>query len=196
MRRSGGVEKSEIQVRGAAAGDSGRIAQIYAHHVLHGTATYDLDPPGAEDMRSKVLHFAERGWPFLVAESEGAVVGFAYAAQFRERAAYAFACENSIYLDPGWTGRGVGRMLLDELCVRAEHAGFRQMIAVIGGAEPASVALHEACGFQTVGCLSAAGWKHGRWLDTVYMQRALGQGSGTAPESAASGDGGDAAGAR
>ena len=114
-------------------------------------------------------------------KQDGQIVGYAYATQFRDRAAYAWTCENSIYVHPDWQGRGLGTALLLELCRSAEEFGFRQMVAVIGGAEPASIALHEACGFQEVGRLRSAGWKHGRWLDNVYMQLALGKGSSEPP---------------
>lgn len=109
---------------------------------------------------------------------DGQLIAYCYATQFRDRAAYAWTCENSIYVDPGWLGRGVGKTLLRELLVQAEQFGFRQMVAVIGGAEEASVRVHASCGFREVGRLHAVGWKFGRWLDTVYMQRTLGSGSG------------------
>jgi len=122
-----------------------------------------------------------RGWPFLVAYEKGQVVGYAYAEQLRDRPAYRFTCENSIYVQADKVGRGIGKTLLNELCRRCEALGFRHMIAVVGGAEPASIALHESCGFEIVGRLSSVGWKMGRWLDTVYMQRALGKGAETSP---------------
>ena len=161
--------------------DAGAIAAIYAHHVLHGTASYDMQPPSADETLAKIRRIVAAGWPFLVAEQDGQVVGYAYATQFRDRAAYAWTCENSIYVHPGWQGCGIGKTLLRELLLGSEQFGFRQMIAVIGGAEPASIALHAACGFQEVGRLRAAGWKHGRWLDNVYMQMALGKGSSEPP---------------
>lgn len=157
--------------------DAERIAAIYAHHVLNGTASYEMVPPSLDATRSKIRRITGRGWPFLGALSDGELVGYCYAEQLRDRAAYRFTCENSIYLDHLYLGRGIGKVLLAELCARAEQFGFRQMIAVIGGAEPSSIALHGACGFEVVGRLSAVGWKKGRWLETVYMQRALGSGS-------------------
>jgi phosphinothricin acetyltransferase len=114
-------------------------------------------------------------------DAEGAVIGYAYAVQFRPRAAYRHTCENSVYIRDDRRGEGIGRALLALLIVHAERAGFRQMIAVIGGAEPASARLHAACGFRQVGTLRAAGFKHGRWLDTLYMQRALGEGDASLP---------------
>ena len=168
-------------IRDVSEQDAGAIAAIYAHHVLHGTASYDMQPPSVEETLGKIRRVVGAGWPFLVAEQDGRVVGYAYATQFRDRAAYAWTCENSIYVDSDWHGRGIGKDLLRELCRRAEGFGFRQMVAVIGGAEPASIALHEACGFSEAGRLLAAGWKHGRWLDNVYMQIALGKGSSAPP---------------
>jgi phosphinothricin acetyltransferase len=161
--------------------DAAQISGIYAHHVLHGTASYELEPPTADDTAAKVERITARGWPFLVACEEGEVVGYAYAEQLRDRPAYRFTCENSIYVRSDRIGRGIGKMLLVELCRRSEAMGLRQMIAVVGGAEPASIALHESCGFDVVGRLSSVGWKKGRWLDTVYMQRPLGPGSSDAP---------------
>lgn len=124
----------------------------------------------------------QRGWPFLVAEVGSNVIGYAYATQFRDRPAYRTTCENSIYLDPAYLGQGVGTLLLDALIDAATAAGFRQMIAVIGGAEPASVALHARAGFVETGRMRSVGRKHGRWLDTLYMQKRLGAGGSTPPE--------------
>jgi L-amino acid N-acyltransferase YncA len=169
-------------IRPATKNDAGQIAEIYSHHVVHGTASYDMEPTSVAAMRDKIVHCIKRGWPFLVAEIDGAVVGYAYATQFRDRPAYGYACENSIYVHPGHYRHGIGRLLLSRLITEAEQAGFRQMVAVIGGGEPASVALHGFLGFVSAGRLSAVGWKHGRWLDSVYMQRALGAGANIKPE--------------
>ena len=169
---------SAAQVRDVAAGDAEAIALIYGHHVLHGTASYEVEPPSTEDILAKIVRITDRGWPFLVASAEGKIAGYAYAEQLRDRAAYRFTCENSIYVHPDRLGQGIGKRLLIELCRRAEQHGFRQMIAVIGGGETASVALHQSCGFDVVGRLRSVGWKKGRWLDTVYMQRGLGAGAG------------------
>jgi phosphinothricin acetyltransferase len=160
-------------IRDASVEDAAAVQAIYAHHVLHGTASYDVEPPSLEDIRRKMLWILGEGWPFIVAEADGTVIGYAYATQFRDRAAYRFTCENSIYVHPDWTGRGVGKALLNALIERSAAFGFRTMIAVIGGAEPASVALHAACGFAEAGRLEAVGWKKDRWLDNVYMQRNL-----------------------
>jgi phosphinothricin acetyltransferase len=168
---------SEARIRDVTIDDAEAIAAIYAHHVLNGTASYEVDPPSVEQTAGKIARITGRGSPFLVAEIDGDVVAYAYAEQLRDRPAYRFTCENSIYVRADRLGRGIGQALLTELCSRAEATGFRQMIAVIGGAEPASIALHEHCGFTGAGRLRSVGWKKGRWLDTVYMQRALGAGS-------------------
>jgi L-amino acid N-acyltransferase YncA len=172
---------ARITIRPARAGDSGAIAAIYAHHVLHGTATFDTVPRSPAETGAKIVACEERGWPFLVAEQEGAVIGYAYAIQFRDRPAYAATCEDSIYIHPDRRGQGVGKALLAALLAAAERAGFRQMIAVVGGGEPASVALHAALGFGHAGRMQAVGRKFGRWLDTVYMQIALGAGDSQPP---------------
>jgi len=162
-----------MDIRDALESDAEAVHAIYAHHVLHGTASYDIDPPSLDDIRGKMRWIIGEGWPFLVAEANGEVVGYAYSTQFRDRAAYRFTCENSIYVDPQHTGRGIGKALLQALIERSGEYGFRTMIAVIGGAEPASIAVHAACGFEEVGRLKGVGWKKERWLDNVYMQRAL-----------------------
>lgn len=160
----------DLTIRDAAESDAEAIAAIYAHHVLHGTASYDVDPPPAEFHRDKIRRIAAAGWPFLVAEIEGALAGYAYVTQFRDRAAYRFTAENSIYVHPEHKRRGVGKALLATLLDRSSIYGFRTVIAVIGGAEPASIALHAALGFREAGRLNAVGWKQERWLDSVYMQ--------------------------
>lgn len=167
----------------ATPDDARAIASIYAHHVARGTASYDTEARSVAATAALISEHRAKGWPFLVARSaDDGIAGYAYAGQFRPRPAYAWACENSIYIAPAQQGRGIGRALLDELLAAAETAGFRTMVAVIGGAEPASIALHAACRFAHAGRLAAMGWKHGRWLDTVYMQRALGDGTASPPE--------------
>ena len=161
------------EVRRVTSADAPAIAAIYAHHVRHGTATFDTEPPSVEDWTEKIGAIMSRNWPFLVAEAEGEVAGFGYACQFRDRPAYARTCEDSIYVRAAWHGRGIGAALLDALCQAAVDSGFREMIAVIGGGEPASVALHAKAGFHHVGRLEKVGEKFGRLLDTVYMQRSL-----------------------
>lgn len=173
-----------VSVRPVTIDDAEAIAAIYAHHVLHGTATYEIVPPSPADMVAKVSEVTARRWPFLVACDGSEVAGYCYATQFRDRPAYAYACENSIYVAVDRTGAGIGRTLLQALLVASRIAGFRQMIAVIGGAEPASIALHRACGFAEAGRLHAMGWKSERWLDSVYMQIPLGEGSATNPGTA------------
>lgn len=168
-------------IRPAVPDDAARIAAIYAHHVLHGTATFDTVPPDAAAMVAKLAILADRGYPVLVAVSGVELIGYAYAAPFRDRPAYAGTCEDSIYIDPAHAGRGVGTALLTALIDAGERAGYRQMIAVIGGGEPSSVALHNRCGFTHAGRMVAVGRKFGRWLDTVYMQRALGHGADAPP---------------
>lgn len=159
-----------MQIRDVTERDAEAIAAIYAHHVLNGTASYDVDPPPAEFHRDKIRRIASAGWPFIVAEVDGRIAGYAYVTQFRDRAAYRFTAENSIYVHPQRTGRGIGKALLAALLSRSKAFGFKTIIAVIGGAEPASIAVHAGLGFVEVGRLRAVGWKHERWLDSVYMQ--------------------------
>lgn len=162
-----------VTTRQATENDAAAIASIYAHHVLHGTASYEVDPPSVEETLAKIRQINGRYWPFIVAELDGEIAGYAYATQFRDRAAYRFACEDSIYVAHNKVGRGVGRALLAELLERSKAFGFKTMVAVIGGAEPASIALHAKFDFEEVGRLAAVGWKKERWLDSVYMQRRL-----------------------
>ena len=157
-------------IRSARPEDAQAVRAIYAFHVAHGTASFDTEAPDATFWRDKIADVTAKGWPFLVAEASGAVVGYAYATQFRDRAAYARTCENSIYVADGMRRKGVGRGLLNALLRDSRAAGFEQMIAVIGGGEPASVALHEQLGFVHAGRLENVGYKFGRKLDTVYMQ--------------------------
>ncbi len=162
-----------IALRSATQGDASAIAAIYAHHVLHGTATFDTEPPSIEFWADKIATLTTRDLPFLIADMDGAVAGYAYATQFRDRAAYARSCENSVYVRADCHGRGIGSALITSLCAAASACGFREMIAVIGGGEPASVALHAKAGFRHAGRMERVGEKFGRLLDTVYMQRSL-----------------------
>lgn len=146
------------------------MCDIYAFHVAQGTGTFDTVAPDGEHWARKIAEIAARGWPFLVAEQGAAVAGYCYATQFRDRAAYARTCENSIYVADVARGQGIGAALLKALIKAAQASGFEQMIAVIGGGEPASVALHTRGGFVQVGRLRNVGFKFGRTLDTVYMQ--------------------------
>ncbi|HWJ38385.1 MAG TPA: GNAT family N-acetyltransferase [Sphingomicrobium sp.] len=161
----------ELLIRDVKDGDADAIAQIYRHHVLHGTASYDIEPPPTAFHLEKVRRIRAAGWPFLVAELRGQLAAYAYVTQFRDRAAYRFTGEDSIYVHPEKMGQGIGRVLLEELVERSGKSGFRTLVAVIGGAEPASIALHRRCGFREVGRLEAVGFKAGKWLDSVYMQR-------------------------
>ncbi len=171
-----------MQIRPARPDDCPAIAEIYAHHVLHGTASYETEPPDTAEMTRRMDRVLGSGWPWLVAEAaDGTMLGYAYATQFRDRAAYRFVCEDSIYIRDAARGQGVGKALLAALIEACTAAGFRQMIAVIGGAEPASEALHARLGFTLAGRLSGIGRKQGRWLDTLYMQRQLGEGANSRP---------------
>lgn len=168
-------------IRPARREDAASLAAIYAPYVLHGTETLELVPPEAARFAEKIDTAAQKGWPYLVACHGETIVGYAYVTQFRDRPAYRFACENSIYVEAAHHGSGVGRALLAALIDAATQAGFRQMIAVISGIGPASPALHTALGFTEAGRMRAVGWKCGRWLDTLYMQRALGRGDARPP---------------
>ena len=167
----------------ATPDDAAAVAAIYAHHVRHGTASFEIEPPADAEMAQRMAKVLDAGAPWLVArDPSGEVIGYAYASQFRDRPAYRYACENSVYIRHDRRGEGIGRSLLALLIVAAERHGFRQMIAVIGGAQPASVRLHKACGFEESGRMRSVGRKAGQWLDTLYMQRALGQGDDTPPD--------------
>ncbi len=171
-----------MRIEPALAKDVPEIAAIYAHYVLCGTASFETEPPCADAMAARLAKVLAAGAPWLVARDEdGAVAGYAYASQFRDRPAYRLTCENSVYIREDRRGEGIGRALLALLIVEAERAGFRQMIAVIAGAQPASVRLHAACGFEEAGRMRSVGRKHGQWLDTFYMQRALAAGDSTPP---------------
>jgi phosphinothricin acetyltransferase len=173
-------------IRPSRDDDSPAIAAIYAHHVLHGTGTFETEPPSAADMAARRQDVLARGLPWLVAEGDdGQLLGFAYCNWFKPRAAYRFSAEDSIYLHPEAAGRGLGRALLAELAAQAQAAGVRKLIAVIGDSGNAgSIGLHRALGFTPVGTIGACGWKFGRWLDIVLMEKPLGPGSATPPEQA------------
>jgi phosphinothricin acetyltransferase len=164
-----------MQIRPATPADVAVITAIYGHHVLHGTGTFEEDPPSIDDMAGRLDKVLSRGWPWLVAEKDGAVIGYAYTAQFRDRAAYRFAGEDSIYIHPDHMGAGVGRALLDALMEASAAAGFKRLFAVIGdSANLGSIRLHERADFTHAGQLDAAGFKFGRYLDVVFMQRGIG----------------------
>jgi phosphinothricin acetyltransferase len=164
-----------VNIRAATRTDAAAIAAIYAPQVLTGTASFETEAPTATDMAARIDKVLSAGWPWLVAEAEGAILGYAYAAQFRDRAAYAQTCENSVYVAAAAHRRGVGKALLTALADAARSAGFRQMIAVIGDGSGniASRRLHAACGFRDAGLLTNVGRKFDRWLDVAYMQKAL-----------------------
>lgn len=175
---------TEFTIRDAQAGDLPTITEIYRHAVIHGTASYELDPPDEAEMSRRYSSMLKEGYPYIVAETaDGEVAGYAYANAFRARPAYRWAVEDSVYLAEKFQGKGLGKLLLAELLKRSETLGFRQMVAVIGGAEhKASIGLHERLGFEMIGIFKGSGWKHGRWLDTVLMQKQLGDGNATAPD--------------
>lgn len=164
---------ADVVIRPATVSDAQAVCEIYAHHVAHSTGTFDITAPDVTAWKAKIADIAARGWPFLVAEREGVVAGYAYATQLREREAYARTCEDSIYVRPGLEGSGIGTQLLTALIAAARASGFEQMIAVLGGAGPVSAALHAKCGFAEAGRLRNVGFKFGRRLDTLYMQRDL-----------------------
>jgi len=173
-----------VTVRDATAADLPAITAIYAHHVLHGTGTFEEVPPDEAEMAARMARVQEAGCAWLVAvDAAGAVLGFGYFAPFRPRPAYRFTAEDSVYVRDDIRGQGVGKALVAELVGRAEARGMRQMVAVIGDAENVgSIGLHVSLGFRQVGVLKAVGLKFGRWLDVVQMQRALGEGEQTLPE--------------
>lgn len=169
-------------IRTAGPADIAAFTEIYRESVLNGVASYEIDPPSLDEMESRFKAIAGQGYPYIVAvEQTGLILGYAYASAFRTRPAYRWLVEDSVYLAPEARGKGVGKALLAELIRRATALGFRQMVAVIGGAHPASIAVHRAAGFEHSGQMTATGFKHGRWLDTVFMQRALGEGAATEP---------------
>lgn len=174
-----------LRIRPSTEQDLPSIQAIYEHAVLHGTGTFETEVPELAEMARRRQEVLSRSLPWLVAESGGRVLGYAYANYFRPRMAYRFCLEDSIYLHPGSQGKGVGRLLLAELIARCEAAGARQMLAVIGDSEnTGSIGLHSALGFEHTGVLRNSGWKFGRWLDVVLMQRQLGAGAETSPEQA------------
>lgn len=176
--------KRGVTLRAARPSDIAAIAAIYADAVRNGTASYELEPPSESEMTARYDALAKGGFPYLAAESDGLLLGYAYAGPFRPRPAYRFIVEDSIYLSPAARGRGLGALLLGRLIEEASALGFRQMIAVIGDGRPesASVRLHERMGFVHSGRLVGSGYKHGRWLDTVFMQRAMNGGNAEPPD--------------
>lgn len=171
-----------LLIRDSVDADLPPIKAIYAHHVLHGTASFELDPPSIEEMRQRRAAVLAQGMFYLVAEIDGEVVGYAYATPYRPRPAYRHTVEDSVYVKTGRGGLGIGGKLLAALVERCAAAGWRQMLAVVGDSRnAASLALHASQGFHPVGTLRSVGHKHGEWRDTVLMQRALGDGDATPP---------------
>jgi len=171
-----------IFVRDASDADMHAVTKIYATHVLHGLASFEEIPPSLEDMQSRRASVLQLGLPYLVAVMDGRVVGYSYATFYRTRPAYRYTVEDSVYVEDGLNGRGIGTVLLAELIARCERGPWRQMLAVIGDSGNAgSIALHRRMGFTPAGSLTAVGFKLGRWVDSVFMQRALGAGDSTFP---------------
>lgn len=171
-----------ILVRNARESDMAAVQPIYAHHVLEGLASFEEVPPGLDELVSRWRGVLVQGLPYLVAEAEGRVVGYSYATAYRPRPAYRYTVEDSVYVAPDMGGRGIGRLLLEELITRCEAGPWHQMLAVIGNSgNTASIALHRRLGFSEVGVLTSVGFKLGRWVDTVLMQRSLGTGNGAPP---------------
>lgn len=173
---------SGVIVRASAEADLARCTEIYRHHVLHGTASFEIEPPDLAEMKTRRAAVLDLGLPHLVAERDGEVLGYAYAGRWRPRPAYEYSVEDSIYIDKDAVGQGAGKALLVPLIEQCTELGKRQMVAVIGdSAQTASIRLHAACGFEMVGTLKSIGFKFGRWLDSVLMQRALGTGDTKPP---------------
>jgi phosphinothricin acetyltransferase len=175
---------SSLEIRPTVAADLPAITEIYGHAVRYGTATFELIPPDLAEMTRRFGALMASGYPYLVAVLDGRVVGYAYAGAYRPRPAYRFTVENSVYLQPAIHRRGIGLQLLQRLIAESEARGYRQMIAVIGdSANAGSIGVHTRCGFQMIGTHPHVGFKFNRWLDTVMMQLALGDGGNTLPVS-------------
>jgi phosphinothricin acetyltransferase len=173
---------SDIEIRPATDADLPAITGIYEHAVLHGTATFELIPPDLAEMTRRFETLTDNGYPYLVAVLDGRAIGYAYAGAYRPRPAYRFTVENSVYLAPTTHRRGIGTQLLQRLIAESQARGYRQMIAVIGdSANAGSIGVHRRMGFTMIGTHPNVGFKFGRWLDTVMMQRALGAGATTLP---------------
>jgi phosphinothricin acetyltransferase len=174
---------ASVSIRDSTDADLGAIQAIYAHHVAHGLGSFEEIPPDIATMAERRAALLAKALPYLVAERAGRIAGYAYAGPFRPRAAYRYSLEDSIYVAPDALGGGIGRGLLEALLARAEAWGARQMVAVIGdSANAGSIGLHKALGFRMVGVFEAIGYKHGRWVDIVMMQRPLGRGCDVPPE--------------
>lgn len=177
------TKKPPIVVRDVTDADMARIQEIYAHHVLTGGGSFEQVPPDTAEMTRRRDAVRAEGYPYIIAEIDGLVVGYAYAGRYRPRPAYLYSVENSVYVDQQAHRRGIGVALLTELIDRCTAAGYRQMVAVIGDSENhGSIRLHRKMGFHQVGIVEAIGFKFGRWLDSVIMQRPLGPGADTKPD--------------
>jgi phosphinothricin acetyltransferase len=172
----------KVIIRQAATGDIEAITRIYADAVLHGTASFEIEPPDQAEMLRRQAALLNHGYPYFAAAIGSVVAGYAYAGPYRARPAYKWSVEDSVYVAPDMHRKGIGALLLQALIAASTERGYRQMIAVIGdSAQIASIAVHERAGFNHVGTLRSVGFKHGKWLDTVLMQRALGEADNTAP---------------
>lgn len=171
---------SSVLIRPATADDIPAITAIYAPNVANGVASFEYDPPDEAEMARRQAAILAGGYPYLVATLDGVVVAYAYASAYRSRPGYRFTVENSVYVSHAAQGKGVGKALVNRLVADCAALGYRQMIAVIGNlGNHGSIALHRARGFTVAGVLPSIGWKHGRWIDSVLMQRALGEGDGS-----------------
>lgn len=181
---SGGrMMRTAVDVRDAREGDMRFVQEIYAHHVLHGLASFEEAAPGVAEMIGRRESVLKLGLPYLVAEMDGRIVGYSYASAYRPRPAYRHTIEDSVYVRDGFAGHGIGRELLSTLIKRCEHGPWRQMLAVIGdSANAGSIGLHGSQGFRQIGKLDAVGFKFGRWVDSILMQRPLGKGGLPFPE--------------
>ncbi|TKI05127.1 GNAT family N-acetyltransferase [Martelella alba] len=176
------VSDSSISIIDAAESDMRAVQQIYAWHVENGIASFETEPPTLEEMLNRRAAVLSQGLPWLAAKQDGRLVGYCYLGLYRSRYAYRFTVEDSVYVHPDMGGHGIGRLLLSEAISRAERGGWRQMLAVIGNSENhASIRLHEKLGFSLIGALTAVGYKHDRWVDTLLMQRPLGEGRTSPP---------------
>ena len=172
-----------MRIRPASLADIPAITAIYDHAVRHGTASFELEPPTEAEMTRRMQAALDGRFPYLAAEIDTKLAGYAYASLYRTRPAYRFTVENSVYVAPDMHRRGVGKALLERLIEECSARGYRQMIAVIGDSDQAaSIGVHKACGFEPAGNLKSIGWKFGKWLDTPLMQRALGDGAKTKPD--------------
>jgi len=174
--------RETITLHDASIADMAQIQQIYAHHVIHGIASFETEPPTRDEMLSRRENILSKGLPYLVAKRDDQVLGYCYLAPYRPRYAYRFTCEGSVYIDETEQGQGIGKRLMQEAVKRATEGGWRQMIANVGNSSNVgSIKLHESLGFMIVGTLKSVGFKHGRWIDTVLMQLELGDGDITLP---------------